>query len=278
MTAVSRVAGDNLIVDELYYSYDGILPIFQGMNVKVEPGEFLAILGPSGCGKTTMLNLLSGFYAPDRGSVRLCGNPITPEDPNLGYVFQAANLFPWLTAVENVEFGLKMNGNLSSADRREKANHFLQLVGLAGFENYLPSRLSGGMKQRVSLARTLVLEPNLLLMDEPFAALDAITRESMNDELLRLWDELGQSVVFITHDIDEAIYLSDRILVLSRPPNGIFREVKNELPRPRSGPTTRTAELFWEYKKQLMSDIAAVTKESPRDKAEMVELGITMSN
>jgi len=278
VTAVSHVGGDNLIIDKLYFSYNGQLPIFQDINVKVEPGEFLAILGPSGCGKTTLLNLLSGFYSPDQGSVRLRGEAILPEDPHLGYVFQAANLFPWLTAIENVEFGLKMNGTLSRTKRREKAQHFLSMVGLNDFEDYLPSRLSGGMKQRVSLARALVLEPHLLLMDEPFAALDAITRESMNDELLRLWDELGQTVIFITHDIDEAIYLSDRILVLSRPPNGIFREVNSELPRPRSGPITRTTELFWEYKKQLISDIAAVTKKSPRDKAEMAELEITLAN
>ncbi|WP_455218228.1 ABC transporter ATP-binding protein [Kaarinaea lacus] len=274
MSDVSRVGGDNLVIKDLSFSYNGTLPIFQNLNIEAKPGEFLAILGPSGCGKTTMLNLLSGFYHPEKGEVMLRGQPIAPEDPHLGYVFQAANLFPWLTAVENVEFGLRMSNELTAADRREKARKFLKLVGLAGFEDYLPARLSGGMKQRVSLARALVLEPHLLLMDEPFAALDAITRESMNDELLNLWDELGQTVVFITHDIDEAIYLSDRILVLARPPKGIYKEVINELPRPRSGPKTRTTEMFWEYKKQLISDIAAVTKEAPRDEAEMAEFNL----
>jgi NitT/TauT family transport system ATP-binding protein len=154
-----------------------------------------------------------------------------------------------------------MAGKLAPNERGEKAKRFLKMVGLAGFENYLPARLSGGMQQRVSLARTLVMEPHLLLMDEPFGALDAITREQMNDELLRLWDQLGQSVVFITHDIDEAIYLSDRVLVLARPPRGIHRELRNELPRPRNAKTTRTSELFWQYKKELIECIAEVTRD-----------------
>jgi len=191
--------------------------------------------------------------------VLLRNKNMTPEDPHLGYVFQSATLFPWLTAIENVKFGLKMSGKLSPKEQTEKARHYLELVGLNGFEDYLPAKLSGGMQQRVSLARSLCLEPRLLLMDEPFSALDAITREMMNDELLKLWDKLGQTVVFITHDIDESIYLSDRILVLSKPPGGIYRELINELPRPRSGPTTRTHELFWEYKKQLMEDITNVS-------------------
>lgn len=234
--------------------------MFEGLNIEVAAGEFLAVLGPSGCGKTTLLNLLSGFIRPDRGSVHLRGQTIAPEDSHLGYIFQASNLFPWLTAIENIEFGLKMSGETSSV-RREKAQFFIQMVGLSGFEDYLPARLSGGMRQRVSLARTLVMKPRLLLMDEPFAALDAITRETLNDELLRIWDDLGQTVVFITHDIDEAIYLADRILVLDQPPGGVFREFKNDLPRPRAGSTARTSELFWRYRKELMTTIAAVTKD-----------------
>ena len=205
------IGGDQLVIDDLHFSYDGRLPIYQGLNIHVNPGEFLAILGPSGCGKTTLLNLLSGFMKPDSGQVLLREHTIAPEDPHLGYVFQHATLFPWLTAIENVEFGMRMTGKQSASERKEKARHYLKMVGLEGFEDYLPVRLSGGMQQRVSLARTLVMEPHLLLMDEPFGALDAITREQMNDELLRLWGQLGQTVVFITHDIDEAIYLSDRV-------------------------------------------------------------------
>lgn len=253
-----HVGGDQLVIEDLYFSYAGILSIYNGLRVDINPGEFVAILGPSGCGKTTLLNLLAGFYQPDKGSILLRGQQIIPEDPHLGYVFQASTLFPWLSTLENVEFGLKMSG-VPEKERRIKAMRYLKMVGLEGFEHYLPSRLSGGMQQRVSLARSLVMEPHLLLMDEPFGALDAITRETMNDELLRLWDELGQTVIFITHDIDEAVYLSDRILVLAKPPHGIFRELKNELPRPRFGPNTRTSELFWQYKKELMADIVAVT-------------------
>ena len=260
MSSADHVGGDQLSINKVSFSY-GAAPIFSGLQVDVNPGEFLSIIGPSGCGKTTLLNLLSGFLSPDEGEVDLRGQPIIPEDPHFGYVFQAATLFPWLNTVENVEFGLNMEGKLSPKEKRDKARHFLDLVGLSGFDDYLPRHLSGGMQQRVSLARALVMEPRLLLMDEPFGALDAITRETMNDELLKLWDDLGQTVVFITHDIDEAIYLSDRIVVLNRPPKGIYKELISELPRPRSGPTTRTAELFWQYKKELIADISSVAND-----------------
>jgi len=255
---LEHIGGDQLVIDDISFSYDS-LNIFRNFQIDVKPGEFLSIIGPSGCGKTTLLNLLSGFMKPDKGNVLLRNKMMTPEDPHLGYVFQSPTLFPWLSSIENVKFGMKMSGDMTEAEQTDKARHYLELVGLAGFEEYLPAKLSGGMQQRVSLARSLALEPRLLLMDEPFAALDAITREVMNDELLKLWDKLGQTVVFITHDIDESIYLSDRILVLSKPPGGIYRELVNELPRPRSGPTTRTHELFWEYKKELMQDIANVS-------------------
>ena len=275
MAAVDRVGGEGLIIENLHYSYDGKLTIFNDLGLNVKAGEFLSIIGPSGCGKTTLLNLLSGFYQPEKGSVRLRGQPIVPEDPHLGYVFQQATLFPWLSAIENVEFGLRMIG-VPQQERRDRARKYFKLVGLEGFEDYLVTRLSGGMQQRVSLARSLSMEPTLLLMDEPFGALDAITREIMNDELLRIWDELGQTVIFITHDIDEAVYLSDRIAVFGRPPNGIYKVMDNDLPRPRSGPTTRTEELFWEYKKQLITDIATVTAKSPMDDAEIAELNMTV--
>jgi NitT/TauT family transport system ATP-binding protein len=274
VNTIQPLGGDGLTVDNLRFSYGEDLSIFESLGLNVEPGEFLSIIGPSGCGKTTLLNLLSGFYTPDSGSVKLRGQSITPEDPLFGYVFQQATLFPWLSAIENVEFGLRMGG-MGKEERRDRAQKYFKLVGLAGFEKYLVTRLSGGMQQRVSLARSLAMEPTLLLMDEPFGALDAITRESMNDELLRIWDELKQTVIFITHDIDEAVYLSDRIAVFGRPPNGIYKIMENELPRPRSGPTTRTTELFWEYKKQLIADISTVTAQSPQDDAEMAELRIT---
>jgi len=271
---VQRVGGEGLVVNDLRFSYGGELSIFEGLELDVEPGEFLSIIGPSGCGKTTLLNLLSGFYSPDGGIVKLRGESIAPEDPHFGYVFQHATLFPWLSAIENVEFGLRMMG-MGQEERRTQAEKYFNLVGLAGFEDYLVLRLSGGMQQRVSLARSLSMEPTLLLMDEPFGALDAITRESMNDELLRIWDELGQTVIFITHDIDEAVYLSDRIAVFGRPPSGIYKLMGNELPRPRDSQITRTTDLFWEYKKQLIADIAAVTAQNPQDDAEIAELNLT---
>lgn len=254
--------GEKLVIQDLWYSYGGKLAIYEGMTLEVEAGEFLSVIGPSGCGKTTLLNLLSGFFHPEQGSIRLRGEAIKPEDPHLGYVFQQPTLFPWLSAIENVEFGLRMAG-MPDKERRERAQYYFNLVGLEGFEDYLIVRLSGGMQQRVNLARALAMEPTLLLMDEPFGALDAITRETMNDELLRIWDELGQTVIFITHDIDEAVYLSDRICVLSRPPGGIFRILKNDLPRPRNGPGTRTKDLFWQYKKELIADISTVTAQNP---------------
>lgn len=271
---MERVGGEDLVISNLHFSYGGKLDIFRSLELNVTPGEFLAVIGPSGCGKTTLLNLLSGFYAPEEGSVKLRGESIQPEDPHLGYVFQQATLFPWLTAIENVEFGLRMSG-MQPEERRERALKYFHMVGLKGFEDYLIVRLSGGMQQRVSLARSLAMEPTLLLMDEPFGALDAITRETMNDELLRIWDELGQTVIFITHDIDEAVYLSDRIAVFGRPPHGIYKIMDNELPRPRSGPTTRTKDLFWQYKKQLIEDIAVVTAQSPINEEEVRELALT---
>lgn len=221
VTQAEHIGGDELAIEKIFFNY-GNVPIFQGLPIQVKAGEFLSVIGPSGCCKTTLLNLLSGFLKPDKGDVLLRGQPIAPEDPHFGYVFQAATLFPWLTTVENVEFGMKISA-INSKERREKALYYLDFVGLSGFDDYLPRHLSGVMQQRVSLARALAMEPRLLLVDEPFGALDAVTRETMNDELLRLWDELGQTVVFITHDIDEAIYLSDRILVLDRPPWNLSR-------------------------------------------------------
>ncbi|MFV1993543.1 MAG: ABC transporter ATP-binding protein, partial [Acidiferrobacterales bacterium] len=257
MAKGNHIGGDNLVIEDLNFAYSNNLKIFENLNIDVKPGEFLAVLGPSGCGKTTFLNLLAGFYQPDSGTSQLRGKSISPEDPHLGYIFQAANLFPWLNTIENVEFGLRMTG-MGPEKRREIALKNLEMVGLKGFEEFLPNKLSGGMRQRASIARALCLEPHLLLMDEPFSALDEILRDKMNDELLQLWDQLGQTIVFITHSIEEAIYLSDRILVLARPPGGIYKEVINELPRPRDLRETKSSELFWEYKKELNNLIQEV--------------------
>lgn len=248
-----------LSVNQIDFAYPNGHVVFRDLSLNVQPGEFVALLGPSGCGKSTLLNLLSGFHGPQRGSVTVNGAPVTPETPELGYVFQSPQLFPWLSALDNVRFGLRMANKLGLAEQRERALFYLELVGLAGAADKLPFQLSGGMQQRVSLARTLVMQPTLLLMDEPFAALDAISRNSMNEETLRLWSELGQTVVFITHDIDEAVFLADRVVVLGTAPEGIRSELKIDLPRPRSLRETRKLPLFHEYSSELMDRISSAS-------------------
>ncbi|MBJ7312207.1 ABC transporter ATP-binding protein [Rugamonas sp. CCM 8940] len=245
-----------LSVNGVNFAYPNGHTVFRDFSLQVQPGEFVALLGPSGCGKSTLLNLLSGFQQPQRGSVTINGVAVTPEAPELGYVFQSPQLFPWLNALDNVRFGLRMAKRIGAAEQRERARHYLELVGLGDAAQKLPYQLSGGMQQRVALARTLVMEPTLLLMDEPFAALDAISRSSMNEETLRLWSSLGQTVVFITHDIDEAVFLADRVVVLGGAPEGIRSELSIELPRPRSQRATRKLPRFHEYSSALMDCIA----------------------
>jgi NitT/TauT family transport system ATP-binding protein len=245
-----------LSLDGVSFAWPGGQQVFRDLSLQVRPGEFIAILGPSGCGKSTLLNLLSGFQQPDRGAVRINGRAVNPEMPELGYVFQSPNLFPWLGALDNVRFGLRMARQLSAAEQIERAQSYLELVGLADAGAKLPHQLSGGMQQRVSLARTLALEPRVLLMDEPFAALDAISRNTMNEETLRLWAALGQTTVFITHDIDEAIFLADRVVVLGTASEGIRAIVDIDLPRPRSLQHTRRLPRFLDYRNDLMDQIA----------------------
>jgi len=242
-----RPSGAMLTVESIDFAYPDGREVFRAVSLDARPGEFVAVLGPSGCGKTTLLNLLAGFLAPTHGALTIDGAPVAPEHPALGFVFQTPNLFSWLTALENVRFGLRMRGALSPADQRATALRFLALVGLEHLADALPHKMSGGQRQRVALARSLALEPRLLLMDEPFAALDAITRAAMNDELLRLWSELGQTILFITHDIEEAVYLADRVLVIGLPPSGIQGEIAIDLARPRDRLRTRTSLRFAEY-------------------------------
>ncbi|MCB2227936.1 MAG: ABC transporter ATP-binding protein [Desulfarculaceae bacterium] len=203
----------------------------EGISFAVRPGEVLGILGPSGCGKTTLLNIIAGFLPQDAGRVLMHGQPVSRPGPERGVVFQEDALFPWLTVAENVGFGLR-NGD-GKAGRRAKVARMLELVGLEGFERYLPRTISGGMKQRVALARVLVLEPAALLMDEPFAALDAQTRADMHGLLISLQQQLRQTVVFVTHDLEEAVKLADRVLVMGKSPGRLRQEFAVELPRPR---------------------------------------------
>lgn len=260
---VSPPGAHALSVEAISFSYANGHKVFDHFSLKARPGEFVAILGPSGCGKTTLLNLLAGFQAPAAGQILINGKPARPELPELGYVFQAPQLFPWLSALENVRFGLRMAGQGSEAEQRDKALDYLRLVGLEQAAQRLAHQLSGGMQQRVSLARTLALEPGVLLMDEPFAALDAISRNTLNEETLRLWAELGQTVLFITHDIDEAVFLADRVIVLNIAPGGLHSELAIDLPRPRSNLATRRLPAFLEYRNELMERISQVMAQSP---------------
>lgn len=202
------------------------------LSLDVREGEFLCLLGASGCGKSTMINMFAGFSQPTSGQVLLHGKPITGIEPRCGMVFQSYALFPWKTVRANVEFGLKMQGK-PAAERRVVAERFINMVKLTGFEEHYPAELSGGMQQRVTLARILAANPEVLLMDEPFAALDAMTRQVMQEELLAIHDKNRKTTVFITHNIDEALTLADRIVVLSARPGRVKAEIENRLPRPR---------------------------------------------
>lgn len=217
-------------------SYDtgkaGTVVAVRDLSMEVDEGEFVCLLGASGCGKSTILSLFAGFLQPSTGQVLLRGEPITGIEPRCGMVFQSYALFPWKTVRGNVEFGLKMQGR-PRAERRAEAQRFIDLVKLTGFEERYPTELSGGMQQRVSLARILAAGPEVLLMDEPFAALDAMTRQIMQEELLRIHAASGKTTLFITHSIDEALILSDRIVVMSARPGRIKAIVPNPLPQPR---------------------------------------------
>lgn len=216
-----------------YRSREGEVVALQGVDLTVDTGEFVTIVGPSGCGKSTLLYILAGFLPPTAGDVRVDGIPVRGPGVDRGVVFQEYALFPWLTVFQNVTYGLEMKG-LSRADREEIARRYVKLIGLEGFERRFPRELSGGMKQRVALARTLAYDPGILLLDEPFGALDAQTRELMQDELIRIWEATGKTVVMITHDVSEAVYLSQRVAVMSRRPGQIVREFRVDLDRAAS--------------------------------------------
>src|SRR5262245_34087837 len=217
-------------------------------SVAIEAGEFFCLLGPSGCGKTTVLKMLAGFEPPSAGQILMEGQPVTGPSRDRGVVFQGDDsLYGWLTAVENVEFGLRMQ-RIARAERRERAMRFLELVGLKGQQHKYPAELSGGMKQRIQIARALVNEPKMLLMDEPFAALDAQTRALMQQELARIWRATRTTVLFITHDIDEAVTLGSRIGVMRAGPRA---RVKGVIDVALDGARSRTDDAFLRYYKQV---------------------------
>jgi NitT/TauT family transport system ATP-binding protein len=198
----------------------------------VRDGEFVAIVGPSGCGKSTFLHMLGGFEPATAGSMRLDGTPIAGPGPDRGMLFQEYALYPWRTVLGNVLWPLEVQG-MAKAERAALAERFVAMVGLERFRDHYPAELSGGMKQRVALARVLVFDPRILLMDEPFGALDAQNRELMQEELQRIWNSTRRTVLFVTHDIDEAVYLADRVIVFTARPGRIKRDIPIDLPRPR---------------------------------------------
>jgi NitT/TauT family transport system ATP-binding protein len=207
--------------------------VLHDVTLQVEPGEFICLLGPSGCGKSTLLGVLAGHLQPACGTLALDGQPIDGPDPQRGLVFQHHTLFPWKTVLDNTAYGLKMQG-VARAERERRARELLALVGLQGFEQRYPRELSGGMQQRVEIARVLINHPRLLLMDEPFGALDALTRSRMQELLLELWARMRTTVLFVTHDIDEALFLADRVLILSPRPGRIVEELRVPFERPRN--------------------------------------------
>jgi NitT/TauT family transport system ATP-binding protein len=212
----------------------GTLVAVEGFQLQVKKGEFVTIVGPSGCGKSTMLLVLDGLLRTSEGQVFVEDKPITGPGPDRALVFQEFALLPWRTVESNVMLGIELQKKHTPAHMRDLANHYIRMVGLCGFEKHHPHQLSGGMRQRVGLARALAVDPAILLMDEPFAALDAQTREIMSEELLRIWEEDKKTVLFVTHGIEEAVYLADRIVVMSSQPGRVKEIISVNLPRPRS--------------------------------------------
>ena len=221
----------------------------ENLDLSVRGNEFVSIIGPSGCGKSTFLLIVAGLESLTSGEIICDGNPVTGPDPKRAIVFQEYLLFPWQTVRKNIEFGPRVNG-VPADEGKKISDHYLSLVGLQGFENQYPHELSGGMKQRVAIARALANNPDVLLMDEPFGALDALTREMLQTELLRIWQSEKCTVLFVTHSISEAIFLSDRVVIMSSRPGRIISDIRIDLPRPRSRETLFSPE-FKEYERTM---------------------------
>ncbi|MDP2602710.1 MAG: ABC transporter ATP-binding protein [Deltaproteobacteria bacterium] len=238
----------------------GRLLALDNIDLHVEDGEFVTIVGPSGCGKTTFINLCDGLLKPTAGKIDIDGKQVTGPGTDRGMVFQDSCLMPWRTVIKNVIFGLECQ-SLDNAEGQERARKFIKLVGLQGFEDHYPHELSGGMQQRCNLARALTVDPKILIMDEPFAALDAQTRELMQAELLRIWREAKKTVLFITHQINEAIYLADRVIIFGARPGRVKKTLKIDLPRPRALSLKRDPK-FLEYENQVWEQIEEEVKKT----------------
>ena len=233
------------------------------VSLSVREGEFVCLLGPSGCGKSTLLNLVAGFDRPDSGTLSVHGREIRGPGPDRIVVFQESALFPWMNVRANVEFGLRLAG-MGRAERRERAREFLALVGLERFENAYVHELSGGMKQRVQLARSLAIDPAMLLMDEPFAALDAQTRDVLQEELQDIWQRTGKTILFVTHNVREAVLLADRVVVMGTDPGHIKREIEVTLAHPRSPDSHAIVDLAADIREELRSPEHIATAPGPR--------------
>ena len=247
-------------VNKIYKSKRGDVQALKDLDLDIEDGEFLVIVGASGCGKTTLLNLVAGFDNATTGEVQLDGEAITGITPKCGMIFQQYALFPWKTVQENVEFGLKMK-RVSKADRKETGKKFIDLVGLKGFEKSYPHQLSGGMKQRVSIARSLANDPKVMLLDEPFAALDAMTRQVLQEQLVRIYEKHRKTILFITHSIDEALLLSSRIVVMTARPGRIAQEIMNDLPHPRNA-DVQLSERYMQLKRTIWDSVQSEVMKS----------------
>jgi NitT/TauT family transport system ATP-binding protein len=255
-----------LVVDDIVKRFetpDGILTAVDHVSLSVAPEEFLGVIGPSGCGKSTLFNVIGGLLDGYEGQVSVAGDRVSGPHPAIGMIFQEESTFPWRTVIDNVAFPLEIAG-VPKAQRIERARHFVSLVGLDGFEKRYPNELSGGMRQRVSLARTLASEPKILLMDEPFASLDEQTRLLLGDKILQIQQQLKQTTLLITHNITEAVQLSDRIVVMTYRPGRVKRIVDINLPRPRTSEIV-SSEAFGRYVAQIWSDLREEASRGLRD-------------
>src|SRR5881296_3809460 len=254
--AKTEATGAILVVDDVVKRFDtpeGVLTAIDHVSLSVAPGEFVGVIGPSGCGKSTLFNVIGGLLDGYEGTVRVAGERVRGPHRAIGMIFQEESTFPWRTVIDNVAFPLEIAG-LPKAERYERARHFVKLVGLDGFERRYPAELSGGMRQRVSMARTLAAQPKIMLMDEPFAALDEQTRLLLGDKVLQIQQELKQTTLLITHNITEAVQLSDRIVVMTYRPGRVKRMVDIDLPRPRSSDVV-SSEAFGRYVAQIWGDL-----------------------
>ena len=255
-----------LIVDDIvkrFETQDGVLVAVDHVTFNVNPGEFLSVIGPSGCGKSTLFNIIGGLLSGYDGRVTVAGETMRGPHASIGMIFQEESTFPWRTVIDNVAFPLEIAG-MPKAARLEKARHFVNLVGLDGFERRYPAELSGGMRQRVSMARTLASEPKILLMDEPFAALDEQTRLLLGDKVLQIQQDLKQTTLLITHNLTEAVQLSDRILVMTYRPGKTKRIVDIKLPRPRTSEIVGSDD-FGHYVAQIWSDLREEASKGLKD-------------